>query len=97
MSRCFLELSGLLLRRSEVLRSLRHYVWAQCQGHHTIDHLEERGDERGIARRSSLEGQEKAFVNQMNIGTVSKAMMGKLLTEGVECIWAHTHTHTHNI
>ena len=46
--------SGLLLGRSEVLRSLRHHLWAQSQGHHTIDRLEERGVERGSARRSSL-------------------------------------------
>ena len=38
--------SGLLLGRSEVLRSLRHYMRAQSQGHHTIDRLEERGVER---------------------------------------------------
>ena len=31
--------SGLLLGRSEVLRSLRHYLRAQIQGHHTIDRL----------------------------------------------------------
>ena len=37
--------SGLLLRRSEVLRSLRHYLQAQSQGHHSIDCLEERGKE----------------------------------------------------
>ena len=34
--------SGLLLGRSEVLRSLRHYLQAQSQRHHTIDRLEER-------------------------------------------------------
>ena len=39
---------GLHLRKSEVLRSLRHYLQAQSQGHHTIDHLEERGIERGL-------------------------------------------------
>ena len=32
--------SGLLLGGSEVLRSLRHCLQAQSQGHHTIDHLE---------------------------------------------------------
>ena len=32
----------LLLGRSEVLRSLRHYLLAQSQGRYTIDHLEER-------------------------------------------------------
>ena len=55
--------SGLLLGRSEVLRSLRHYLRAQSQGHLTIDRLEERGVERGSARRSSLEGRERAIVN----------------------------------
>ena len=39
--------SGLLFGKSEVLWSLRHYLWAQSQGHHTTDHLEERGMERG--------------------------------------------------
>ena len=38
--------SGMLLGRCEVLRSLRHYLWAQSQGHYTIDRLEERGVER---------------------------------------------------
>ena len=47
---------GLLLGRSEVLRSLEHYLWAQSQGHHTIDRQEERVVERGSARRSSLKG-----------------------------------------
>ena len=41
--------SGLLFR-SEVLRSLRHYLQAQSHGHHTVDHLEERGIEGGNAR-----------------------------------------------
>ena len=51
--------SGSLLERFEVLRSLRHYLRAQSQGHHTIDRLEERGVERGSARRSSLIGRER--------------------------------------
>ena len=38
--------NGLLLGRSKVLRSLRHYLRAQSQRHHTIDRLEERGVER---------------------------------------------------
>ena len=38
--------SGLLLRRSETLRSLRHYQRAQSEGHHAIDRLAERGVER---------------------------------------------------
>ena len=80
--------SRLLLGRSEVLRSLRHYLQAQSQGHHTIDCLEERGIERGTAWQSSLKGQEKAIVSQTNIGTVSKTMLGKVLRYGVECMWA---------
>ena len=53
---------SLLLRRSEVLRSLRHYLWAQSQGHHAIDCLElveERDVERGSARQSSLKGRDE--------------------------------------
>ena len=80
--------SGLLLGRSEVLRNLRHCLRAQSQGQHTIDRLQERGVERGSARRSSLKGREGAIVNQTNIETVSKATLGKLLRDGVERIWA---------
>ena len=80
--------NGLLLGRSEVLRSLRHYLRAQSQGHHTVDRLEERGVERGSARRSSLKGRERAVVNRTNIGTVSKATLGKLLRDRMERIWA---------
>ena len=69
--------SGLLLGRPEVLRSLRHYMRAQIQGH--IDQLEERGVERGSARRSSLTGRERAIVSQTNTGIVSKATLGKHL------------------
>ena len=54
---------------------------AQSQGHHTVDRLEERGVKRGSARRSSLKGRERAVIDQTNIGTVSKATLGKLLRE----------------
>ena len=67
---------GLLLGRSEVLRSLEHYLWAQSQGRHTIDRLEERGVEGRSARRSSLKGRDRAIVSQTNIGIVSKATLG---------------------
>ena len=80
--------SSLLFGRSEVLRSLKHYLRAQNQGHHTIDRLEERGVERGSARRSSLKGRERAIVNQRDIGTVSKAMLGELLRDRMERMWA---------
>ena len=75
--------SGLLLGRSEMLRSLRHYLRAQSQGNHTIDRLEERGVERVSSRRSSLKGRETAIVNQTNIKTVSMATLGKLLRERI--------------
>ena len=48
--------SDMLLGRSEVLRNLRHYLQAGGQGHHAIDRLEQRGVERGSARRSTVEG-----------------------------------------
>ena len=37
---------SLCLSRSEVLRSLRHYLWAQSQGYHNTDHLEKRHRKR---------------------------------------------------
>ena len=59
-----------------------------AQGHHTIDHLEERGVERGSARRSSSKGRERAIINQTNIRTVSNGTLRKLLRDGVERILA---------
>ena len=81
---------GLLLRKSEVLRSLRHNLQAQSQGHHTIDRMEERGVERGSARQPSLKrrrSQGRAIVNQANIAT-----LGKLRRDRVEHIWAFLST-----
>ena len=47
--------NGLRLRRPEVLRSMRHHLRAQSQGHHTIDRLEEREAwKEESARRSFL-------------------------------------------
>ena len=48
--------SGLRLGRSEVLRSLRHYLLAQSRGHHAIDHLEETGAEKGTLNNIPLKG-----------------------------------------
>ena len=76
--------SGLRLGRSEVLRSFKLYLRTQSHEHHNIDRLEERGIERGSARRSSLKGRERTVVNQTNIGTVSKATLGKLPRSGIE-------------
>ena len=55
---------------------VKHHVYLL-----TTDRLEERGVERGSARRSSLKGRERAIINQTNIGTVSKAALEKLLRE----------------
>ena len=66
---------GLLLGRSEVLRSLRHYLPVQSRGHHAW----RRGVERGNARQFSLKWQERAIINQMNTRTAAKAVLGKLL------------------
>ena len=62
--------TGLRLGGSEVLRSLSHYLRAQSQGHHTVDRLEERGVDIGIARRSSLKRQERAIVNPRKVHNV---------------------------
>ena len=67
--------------RSEVLRSLRHYLRAQIQGHHTIDHLVERGVERGSARRSSLTGlgfSERIDPSCTELNSLEDAMLGVL-------------------
>ena len=74
---------GLRFRRSEVLRSLRHYLWTQSQGQGTIE-------ERSIKRRYSFSGRKRAIVNQTNSGTVSKATSVKLLKDGTELNWPGT-------
>ena len=74
--------SGLLLGISEVLRSLSHYLRAQSQGHHTIDRLEERGVERGSARRPSLKGRERAIVNQRTLEPFQRQRWGALERRG---------------
>ena len=82
-------ISTLLLGRCEVLGNLRHYLRVQSRGHNTIDRLEERGVERGSddgLEALKEEGRERAIVNQTNIGTVSKATLGKFLRDGVERI-----------
>ena len=71
---------------SEELMSLRHYLQTQIQRYHTIDFLEESSLERRTARRSFLKGQGRVIVNQRNTGDVSKATLGKLLRDGMECV-----------
>ena len=76
--------------------SLRHYLLAQSQRHHTTNGLEERGMEKKkgyvIVLERTREGQCHSdehwnfFQRQMNTGTVSKATLGKLSCDGVESI-----------
>ena len=45
---------------------------------------------RQSATQSSLKGHETAIINQTNTGTVStvsKATLGKLQRDGVQCMW----------
>ena len=81
--------TGLTLGRSEVLRQLRNILRAQSPPqHHSIDRLAERGIERGSGRWSKLRDRQKAIFNQTNIGTISKATLGKLLRDWAERVWA---------
>ena len=80
---------GLTLGTSEVLRLCRKNLRAcATQEHHSIERLQERGVHRGSGRWSTLRGRERAILNQTNVGTVSKATLGKLLKNGAERIWA---------
>ena len=80
--------SGLQLGRAEVLRGLRNFLNMDWPEHHSTDRLKERGVEKGSGRHSTLQGRERSVFNQTNIGTVSRATLGGLLRDGVECAWA---------
>ena len=79
---------GLQLGRAEVLRGLRNFLNTDKPEHHSIDRLKERGVEKGSGRHSTLQGQERSVFNQANIGTVSRATLGRLLRDGVKRVWA---------
>ena len=74
-----------------------HYLWAQSQGHHTIDRLEERGVERGSTRRSSLKRRERAIVNQTNIGTVLKSDSGEASERRGWSAYRHFRAHRYHL
>ena len=80
--------SGLQLGRAEVLRGLRNFLNTDKPEHHRIDRLKERGVEKGSGRHSTLQGREQSVFNQTNIGTVSRATLGRLLRDGAERVWA---------
>ena len=63
-------MSGLQLGRAEVLRGLRNFLNKDRPEHHSIDHLKERGVEKGRGRHSTLQDLERSVFNQTNIGTV---------------------------
>ena len=84
--------SGLLLEISEVLRSLRHYLWAKHitpsiagtnrRGHKAKDNTPSIAWSRGKTKRKTIfKGRERASVSQTNTGTVSNATLGKLLRD----------------
>ena len=74
--------SGLQLGRAEALRGLRNFL--DRPEHHSIDRLKEGRVEKGSCRHSTLQGQERSVFNQTNIGTVSRATLGRLLRDGAE-------------
>ena len=80
--------SGLQLGRTEVLRGLRNFLSTDKPEHHSIDRLKERGVEKGSGPHSTLQGRERSVFNQTNIGTVSRATLGRLLRDGAERVWA---------
>ena len=80
--------SGLQFGRAEVLRGLRNFLSTDKPEHHITDRLKERGVEKGSGRHSTLQGRERSLFNQANIGTVSRATLGRLLRDGAERVWA---------
>ena len=82
-----------LLSLTDNYKNGGHFCGAVLGYVHSLQSAEERGVERGSARRSSLKGRERAIVSQTNIGTVSKATLEKLLRYGVERIWAFPSTY----
>ena len=81
-------------KKKLVLQKLKLKVWAGsylAQSHALLSvciHIqcEEEEGERESTRRSSLKGQERAIINQMNTGTILKVTLGKCLRDGVEQI-----------
>ena len=72
----------------QVIRGLRNLLNTDKPEHHSIDRLKERGVETGNGRHSTLQGRERSVFNQTNIGTVSRATLGRLLRDGAERVWA---------
>ena len=80
--------SGLQLGRADVLRGLRNFLNMDRPQHHSTDLLKERGVEKGSGRHSTLQGRERSVFSQTNIDTVSRAILGRMLRDGVQRLWA---------
>ena len=80
--------SGLQLGRAEVLRGLGNFLNMDRPEHHSTDRLKERGVLKGSPRHSTLRGCKRSVLNQTNIGTISRATLGRLLRDGTEHAWA---------
>ena len=85
------DTSGLQLGRAEVLRGLKIFLNMDRPEHHSIDCPKERGTEKGSGRHSTLRSRERSVFNQTNIGTVSRATLGRLLRDGTERVWDFPH------
>ena len=72
---------GLQLGRAEMLRGLRYFLNIYRPVHHSTDRLKERGVEKGSGRHSTLRGRKRSVLNKTNIGTVSRATLGRQLRE----------------
>ena len=70
---------------SHQLRQMRRQLSEHDKSeHHSIDHLKEKGVEKGSGPCFTLRGRELSVLNQTNTGTVSNAILRRLLTDGLE-------------
>ena len=74
--------NGLHLRRSEVLRSLKHNLQAQIQGHCTINCMEEMHEKRKCLM--IFLGREEKWPSSIKYYNCFNAMSRKLLKDGKE-------------
>ena len=76
--------SSLRLRRTEMLRSLKHCLQGTADTKPRTKHHRSPGRGKGSARRSSFKEREWAIVSQTKTGSVSKATLRKLLMDRTE-------------
>ena len=79
---------------SHLVCTLRNFLNTDKPEHHSTDRLKERGVEKGSGRRSTLQGRERSN-DHSNIGTVSRATLGRLLRDGAESVWAFPSVQRH--